>query len=221
MSYILDALKKSESERLKRDSPRFADLPSGGRSRQAPRWPWVLALLLAVNAALLLAYFYRDEAPAAAERRAVEVPAREQPVDGTERDEPPPAVPPAPAEPEVAGAAVASVTPGPESSTAARVAAQAPETAEAAPVAPAPDEAAPPSPTATYMELVANGRLSLPALHLDIHVYSGTPAERFVFVNMQKYRENDRLAEGPLVREIRPEGVVLEHRGSAFLLPRE
>jgi len=221
MSYILDALKKSESERLKRDTPRFADLPSGGRSRQAARWPWVLAALLAVNAAVLLAYLYRDEAPAA-EPRAVEVPAREPTVAGAaERDEAPLAPPPVAAEPDPAGSGGASATPGPESPRAARAAPQEPETAEAAPVAPAPDEVAPPTPTATYMELMANGRLSLPALHLDIHVYSVAPAERFVFVNMQKYRENDRLAEGPLVREIRPEGVVLEHRGTAFLLPRE
>ncbi|NOR67834.1 MAG: GspB domain-containing protein, partial [Woeseiaceae bacterium] len=63
--------------------------------------------------------------------------------------------------------------------------------------------------------------LVLPDLHLDIHVYSDQPAERFVFVNMNKYREQARLAEGPLVKEITPEGVILEHLGNGFLLPRE
>ncbi|MGH8222428.1 MAG: general secretion pathway protein GspB, partial [Woeseiaceae bacterium] len=72
-----------------------------------------------------------------------------------------------------------------------------------------------------FDDLRAAGMLSLPDLHLDIHVYSATPAERFVFVNMNKYRENATLAEGPLLREITPDGVILDYRGTTFLLPRE
>ena len=67
----------------------------------------------------------------------------------------------------------------------------------------------------------ANGLLQLPDLHLDIHVYSATPAERFVFINMSRYRENATLDEGPKVQEITPDGVMLEHQGMRFLLPRE
>jgi general secretion pathway protein B len=73
----------------------------------------------------------------------------------------------------------------------------------------------------TFDELRANGTIVLPDLHLDIHVYSEQPSERFVFVNMNKYREQARLEEGPVVKEIVPEGVVLEHVGNDFLLPRE
>jgi general secretion pathway protein B len=73
----------------------------------------------------------------------------------------------------------------------------------------------------TFESLRADGTLTLPDLHLDIHVYSEQSAERFVFINMKKYRENETLAEGPTVRQIAPEGVILEHRGTAFLLPRE
>jgi general secretion pathway protein B len=74
---------------------------------------------------------------------------------------------------------------------------------------------------ATFDELRANGTVLLPDLHLDIHVYSENPADRFVFVNMTKYRERAKLTEGPVVKEITPEGVVLEHLGNSFLLPRE
>jgi general secretion pathway protein B len=74
---------------------------------------------------------------------------------------------------------------------------------------------------ASFNELRAQGVLQLPDLHLDIHVYSGTPTERFVFVNMSKYAENSTLAEGPTVREITPDGVVLDYLGTPFLLPRE
>ena len=63
--------------------------------------------------------------------------------------------------------------------------------------------------------------MQLPELHLDIHVYSGEPSERFVFVNMVKYKERGKLAEGPTITEIVPEGVVLDYLGTRFLLPRE
>ena len=42
-----------------------------------------------------------------------------------------------------------------------------------------------------------------------------------MFINMEKHREQSRLDEGPVVSEITPDGVVLEHQGREFLLPRE
>ena len=83
---------------------------------------------------------------------------------------------------------------------------------------PAPDE---PSGLPTLDELRSAGRLQLPELHVDIHVYSGQPADRFVFVNMTKYREKEKLSEGPVVTRITPDGVELDYLGTAFLLPRE
>lgn len=58
-------------------------------------------------------------------------------------------------------------------------------------------------------------------LHLDIHVFGDSPSDRFVFINMAKHRENSQLSSGPVVREITPDGVILEHEGTTFLLPRE
>ncbi|MEW8283151.1 MAG: general secretion pathway protein GspB [Candidatus Thiodiazotropha taylori] len=40
-----------------------------------------------------------------------------------------------------------------------------------------------------------------------------------MLVNMEKYREGDYLAEGPLLIEILPEGVVMEHMGERFIFP--
>ena len=66
-----------------------------------------------------------------------------------------------------------------------------------------------------------NGTVEIPDLHLDIHVYSDAPEDRFVFINMSKHRENSQLSEGPRVEEITPDGVILEYRGTSFLLPRD
>jgi general secretion pathway protein B len=72
----------------------------------------------------------------------------------------------------------------------------------------------------TQMDLAAGGT-ALPEMHLDIHVYSARPADRFVFVNMQKYTEGQALKEGPALERITPEGAILNHRGMRFLLPRQ
>ena len=74
---------------------------------------------------------------------------------------------------------------------------------------------------ATFNDLRAQGVLQLPDMHLDIHVYSSAPEDRFVFVNMSKYKERATLDEGPVVKEITPDGVILEYLGTGFLLPRE
>jgi general secretion pathway protein B len=73
----------------------------------------------------------------------------------------------------------------------------------------------------TISELDLTGANALPELHLDVHVYATRPAERFVYINMQKYREGSRIAEGPLLERIRRDGVVLDYRGLRFLLPRQ
>jgi hypothetical protein len=67
-------------------------------------------------------------------------------------------------------------------------------------------------------ELRLKGSVNLPALHIDLHVYNESASRRFVSINMNKYRENERLTEGPVLREITPEGVVLEYEGKAFAL---
>ena len=215
MSFILDALKKSESERQQQGPSDFANVPSSAESPRAPRWIWVVALLLAINVAVLLGVLLRDDAPEI-------IPAPDQ----APRAEPAPAAGPSFSERirearERDAVATTNVAASPEPVR------QAP--AETPPVAAPP--ASPPQarprneftlaalPTAD--ELRANGTIQLADLHLDIHVYSEQPADRFVFINMVRHREKSRLAEGPIVDEITPEGVILDYSGTRFLLPRE
>jgi general secretion pathway protein B len=65
------------------------------------------------------------------------------------------------------------------------------------------------------------GTTGLPELHVDIHVYSTKPQERFVFINSRRYKEGDALQEGPHVDRITPDGVELSYRGNRFSLPRQ
>ena len=206
MSFILDALKKSESERKRQDAPGIANIPDAGRRAPPARWPWVVAGLLTINLIVLTVVVLRPQAPVPAERTAaIATPAP------TSVRQPMPAASSrmreAPAEVAVNNSN-APVSQSPQAPV---------ETRFEAP-------AAPPTITEglpTLHELVAAGQMQLPDMHLDIHVYSGQPDDRFVFVNMTKYKEGATLTEGPSITEITQDGVVLDYFGTRFLLPRE
>jgi general secretion pathway protein B len=70
-------------------------------------------------------------------------------------------------------------------------------------------------------ELVATGQLTIPDLHLDLHVYGAESAQRFVFINGQRLRQGDEFAGGVRVAEILPDGVVLQQGGTRFVMSRD
>lgn len=202
MSFILDALKKSETERQNQGKAEFAAVPSSADGPRAPRWVWPLGALLAVNLVVLLGLLMRDEAPSVVPSHGDLSRTVEQADADTSFAE------------RVAEARTNQ--PRRQMDTAAEPADDV--------VAPAVD---PPVPAAslqllpTANQLRVDGTLQMAELHLDIHVYSDAPADRFVFINMAKHRENSQLVEGPLVKEITREGVILSYRGTDFLLPRD
>lgn len=208
MSFILDALKKSENERQHNAPTEFATVPSSSEPSRAPRWLWVLGALLAINVIVLTGLLLRPT-PSTPARAAA-------PVTAPTGVEPAVKAPVASFAEQLDAARDRQPEPAPEAAT------TPPDPAPAA----APTRSAPAAATSALFlpslaELRADGTLNLPELHVDIHVYSDSSADRFVFINMVKYRENERLNEGPLLREITRDGVVLEHRGTSFSLARE
>jgi general secretion pathway protein B len=270
MSFILDALKKSEVERQRQSVPGLMDIGPAPRRARFPLWAIALAALLAVNLAVLIVVLARGGLPGLTSRRAGAASASSGAVSesvpgssGSSGSPGPrpgaqalPAPPPAGAQ---APYAVPGDTAAPAASTAtaadphfspmdAATPVYAPEIpAESGPTAPSgaagqssratsPEAPAPRGrdPTLvsggdksdqevlpTISELDLTGANALPELHLDVHVYATRPAERFVYINMQKYREGSTIAEGPLLERIRRDGVVLDYRGLRFLLPRQ
>ena len=61
----------------------------------------------------------------------------------------------------------------------------------------------------------------LPSMNVDLHVYATDPTARFVVINGRRYIEGGRLPEGALVEHITPDGVIMNNKGTRFLLPRE
>jgi len=205
MSFILDALKKSETERQEQTGAEFSNVPSSSGEPQSFKWLWILALLLLVNVVVLFGILLReDEAP------DTPAPVEQTPVEQNQ---------PASASFEDRVAEARQNQPEPDTTTAESPPLQ---TANTAPVETPPQTVSQSRPRLmTIDELRLNGTLTLPELHIDIHVYAEDPAERFVFINMKKHRESSQLDEGPVVAEITTDGVILKHQGSTFLLPRE
>lgn len=225
MSFILDALKKSEIERQRQSVPGLTDTRLSPRRSRLPVWAVTLCVLLGVNLLVLTLVLTRKSAPAA------QAP---QPPDAASAPEV--AAPPeshfspldaapvyAPEIPVAAGEVVAPLQP--------------PIVREASASGPGVGAMRPahhPDPLLTdadakddqevlpsINEINLTGAQALPELHLDVHVYATRAAERFVYVNMHKYHEGARLQEGPTVERIRRDGVVLNYQGLRFVLPRQ
>jgi general secretion pathway protein B len=241
MSFILDALKKSENERQRQVGPSLADVQVSQRRTDKPWWVVAVAALLVLNLGVLLVVLMRDgDAKSSAPQAApADAPATAPAAAGTQtplpasasrmpRGNPPVAASTNPAVHSLADEA-GGYEPGvapeadPQLSSAATVPEgppmvrpiDAPAVSPAA-VQPAQDQEMLP----TSASLMASGT-ALPEMHLDIHVYAPKPADRFVFVNMRKYTEGQALKEGPTLERITPDGAILNHHGLRFLLPRQ
>lgn len=221
MSFILDALKKSETERQQQSRAEFAGVPTSSGAPSAPRWLWILGVLLAINLAVLTGLLLKpgsrpETGPVPAVIPAATTKDPGTPVAGgfaeqvaEARLNAPPVQQSPPAQPVTRGTVTTMVV---ESDTDLPL----PETTP-----PRAAQARNPAALPTIHQLRADGVLVLPDLHLDIHVYSENPDDRFVFVNMTRQDEGSQLAAGPVVEEITADGVVLTYQGLTFLLPRD
>ncbi len=69
-------------------------------------------------------------------------------------------------------------------------------------------------------QLPASEREALPSLKLSMHVYTDSPATRFVLIDGRRYGEGENLAPSLQIVEIRRNGTVLNFNGRRFLLQR-
>jgi general secretion pathway protein B len=230
MSFILDALKKSEIERQRQSQPGLMDTPSVRRRGRLPLWAVLLGVLLAINIVVLVVMLTRSGAPIAStpKKRPDAAPVAEANAPAVADHFSPLGQPPvyAPEIPVAAGGASAgtgaSLAPlaGPHSGaqrSAPRPALRRPDPVLIDEDAKADNVEVLPS----INEISLTGARALPELHLDVHVYATKPADRFVYINMRKYHEGNSLPEGPVVEHIRRDGVVLNYQGLRFILPRQ
>jgi general secretion pathway protein B len=240
MSFILDALKKSENERQRTVGPSLADAPVRVTENNRPWWAVAVAGLLVGNLAVLLFVLLRDKtpestAPAAAPAVASPVPVQSHPARPL-ASRPSQLITPS-ADPSVrslaeeAGVAADAYDDTGYADTEGMDPGESPQAAQTMrsidPPAVAPLSARQSADSGRSGEVLPNASsliasgTSLPDMRLDIHVYSNNPGERFVFINMRKYAEGQATTEGPTVERITPDGAVLNNQGLRFVLPRQ
>ena len=228
MSYILEALRKAEQQRRMGEVPGIDDVqPVGTPVRRNRIWLWVLPGVLGLG--LLAALLWPDAEPARRETDPVSNSKVEMQADND--------VLPAPAEYEEP-----AVTDSPAGETRQQVTdnqAMPPPLRSIPPPRPVPEKMPPgtvvqaetniePEPlTVARSEDLSDipvwpqvserllGKLG-DGLKLDVHVYAEQPEERFVLINLQKYREGERLSEGPTLEEVTPDGAVMSFEGERF-----
>lgn len=207
MSLILDALRKSETERRRGQSPGlFTPLPAPGLgpARRSSPLPWLVAV--GVVAAVASAWWFWPLKPAAVPAKAV-VPAVAADV------APPPVLVPTPPTAPVDKAVRASRDAAPHD-----IVVPPPVPATIAPATPA-DNDVPLEDLPTLATLDPSERATLPPLKLSMHVWSEAPNARLAIIDGQRVMEGATVGES-IVAEIRRDGVVLEWHGRRFLLPR-
>lgn len=249
MSYILEALKKSQRERELGRVPDLSAHQHLAYGEQPRSVPWgALAVAVAFAALLIALYgtfgrsFFSSRAtpPHEAQSAAVapvpvEVPSppaavRHETGAGSAPDEAvqvtPPIIPQAPTPTERDTAPQPAVTKPPPSAVATVDAAPQIPVAEtlpveeAAPEPPVVDEEADGTGVPLLKEMPEAFQRNVPSLEVNVHVYSGQAEGRFVFINMRRYVEGDRMAEGPVLESIGPHHLVLSYQGQRFrLLP--
>jgi len=197
MSFILDALKKAESERNRASGPVLVDVRIAPPRRRLPAWAWVIGGVLLANLSVLAWMMFHRPAPSA--RTAAS---------------PPAAVAPATPDPTPAMAPSAPVPASSTEATTQTVPTQTPVPSPQIPVTQPTDVRRLP----TARELQASG-VSLPPLLMNLHAYDPTPSLRYVLLNGMRLTEGEFTPDGIKVETIVEGGVVLEARGQRFLLP--
>ncbi len=229
MSFILDALRKSENERQRSAVPRVTRAPLARPRARPPVWTVVVIAVLTCSVIVLGAAWWitfssrpataptvtaQAESPSSAAASAAdrETATTAAAVESRATDPAPApasaAVPPRTSPLDSLAVTAAPVTPtvvsppsaSPSAATDTRSADAGPTTSTRAP---------------SRAELIADG-LSIPDVRLELHAWDPSADRRFAFINGQRVVEGEALREGPRVVSIDTDSVTLSYGGTRF-----
>jgi general secretion pathway protein B len=218
VSYILDALRKSDQQRRRGAAP---TLLVGQATAVAPKRPVFLAygMLVAVlvGAGVVIGWLRPWQPEQAAPAGAELVAAKPKPELQVQDAEPPaqaspvlvPTKPqrPARAKPKTDGALL-------EADAAMPGKAEAP--APGQPGGSAAADAARVQTVISMAELPLSVQQELPAMTISVHAYSGNPANRLVGINNRILREGEYVVPDLKLEQITPDGMIFGYKGYSF-----
>jgi len=230
MSYILEALKQADQEREFGAVPGLATPHEVDHPKpRSVRWRWVIAALLSVNVVLVALLLVKrdaeapDKAQATSEwQQAVAEDPLVQPGRQAREDRTSPAPTPGrtalPQNKQRFSTGELAASPKPVNSLNSEPSLQPAGSVEMRPETVAPENDT--SQLQSWYELPQDFRMRLSLPRLDLHVYSEDPQNRFILVNLTKYREGETLESGLMLEEILPEGMVMNYRGERFMVEK-
>ena len=209
MSLILEALRKSEAERRRGNTPDVAmELPPAPLRARSSTPTWLWPALLAAIAVVALAWWLSGRREAAQPTTPT--------VDAVANEPAPVAAAPA-VVPRAPVSEPASPAPAPEQPTETPVRdtpVAAPATARAEPMPPASE----PPPQAPTLPPPAPAATSMPGVKLSMHMWDASTDKRFVILNGQRMGEGDRNGDVQVIA-IERDGVVVERDGQRARVP--
>ncbi len=201
MSYILDALKKSEQDRGKGAVPGVQTVHSSSlnyRQEKKPVWPWFLLALVAINMVAVIYFIQSKDSkqPVAAihPETIIETPVQKKQV-------------------------VTTPTPTPTTVTStppAVVVAQKEAPAFEPQVIQQTEPIEPIFETVDLYDLPLNVRQHIPALEFSAHVYSTNPLQRSLVINGRFMEEGSQINNELVLTEITSDGAVFDFQGYRF-----
>jgi general secretion pathway protein B len=228
MSYILDALRKSDQQRSRGTAPTLFSAQEAAAARKRPGF-LVYGLLAAVliGAGIVIGGLRPWEQQKETARAPIVVaPAvRESAPPQPKSQDTAPVVTPAPVpettqltrtEPKPLARVKRKAESPPREATAAATAKTPPPAEPEAQAESAPAETAELPPVIVMAELPPSIRGELPQLKFTVHAYAGKPASRIVGIDNRILREGDTVAPGLKLEEITPDGMILSYKGYRF-----
>lgn len=209
MSYILDALRKSDQQR------RLGGVPTLAYAQVAPIAPersailknGLLGLILIVSVGMLIAWLR----PSPAEPAAIVIAAKPLVSPPRQTVPAPPPAAPAKLEPEpTRREAPAATVPTPVLTV------PAPRRKQSVTASPDGASDAPSRKPVASSELPSSIRKTLPVMAVAVHAYSATPGDRLVSINGRMLREGDTLAPDLKLEQITSDGMIFTYRGYRF-----
>lgn len=221
MSYILDALKKSEQERGRGNTPGVQTVHSSSinyHNEKKHYWPYILITAVLLNLAAVL-YFIFDKNTATDTPYESKVTEQNIVTDKNQKNAPPLQV-------DIPAKKILAITETPESAdnkisvtdrpTMARTQARQPEPdkTKTDPVASRAQEKE--LNIISYHDLQDSIKTQLPAIIISAHVYSSNPAQRSIVINNNFLEEGEYIIDDLVLHEVTPEGAILNYQGILF-----
>jgi general secretion pathway protein B len=207
MSYILDALNKSEQERRSQDTPNLDTVHRVLHAGKTGSTPWVpILVVLVILNTLIAIYWYtsrdtRTETPIQ-DRDVVadRLPANRLPADPLPTQTTTPAL--------ITSGATVEPEPEPAVSTTERPQLITPEDYFSRESTPEPVADPPP---VRFSELPLSVQQQIPEIRISSHIYGTDPAFRMANINDRIAREGDMITDSITLDEITEDGVVLKY----------